>query len=314
MLEIPDDPVHPAYVWSAVESENELAALQKIAGGALCGIYLFNEIAVNIAFTSVRLERRSGTVELGRGAIRMSRYGEHDRRDEVDAGITQMRSRDPRVEALYAHRSEPWDHIELFYYSTGSGPSSLSVFDPNEGAQQEALGLWLTDTFAIGGAHLNPNVASPNSPDKKRELCDILIAEDTHTFVIQSKVLSILTRPKQPTRARLHADTVKYVHHALGQAVGAVRRLRQGHIITDTAGREIQVDRIQPMHLIVLVPDLSLLSATDNLGGQFLCDTAVETVFHAVGISSDQDGADMVPQAARHSEFATIERGVAPTH
>lgn len=249
ILEIPDDPVHPAYVWSAVESENELASLQEIASGTLCGIYLFNEIAVNIAFTCVRLERRSGTVELETGAIRMSRYGEHDRTDEIDAGITQMKIRDPRVETLRAHRSEPWNHMESFYYSTGSGPSCLSVFDPNEGAQQEALGLWLTDTFAICGAYLNPNVASPNSPEKKRELCDILIAEDTHTFVIQSKVLSILTRPKLPTRARLHADTVKYVHDALRQAVGAARRLRQGHNITDTAGGEILVDRIQPMHL-----------------------------------------------------------------
>ncbi len=277
MLEIPDDPVHPAYVWSAVESDDELAALQKIASGAPCGIYLFNEIAANIAFTSVRLEHRSGAVELDAGAIRMSRYGERYLSGEIDAGITQMKTGDPRVEALRAHRREPWDHMKLHYYSTGSGASSLSVFDPNEGAQQEALGLWLTDTFAIGGAHLNPNVASPNSPSKKRELCDILISEDTHTFIIQSKVLSILTRPKLPTRARLHADTVKYVHHALGQAIGAVRRLRQGHNVTDTAGREIQVDRIQPMHLIVLVPDLSLLSTTDNLGGQFLHDTAVET-------------------------------------
>lgn len=197
-LEIPDDPVRPAYVWSAVESESELAALQRVDSGALCGIHLFNEVAVNVASTSVRFEHRSGAIELSAGAFRVSKHGEHDRFDEIDAGISRMKSRDPGVEALHAHRSEPWDHVKSHYYSTASGPSSLSVFDPNEGRQQEALGLWLTDTFAIGGAHLNPNVASPNPHGKKRELCDILIAEDTHTFVIQSKVLAILARQNSP--------------------------------------------------------------------------------------------------------------------
>ncbi|WP_255773370.1 hypothetical protein [Mycobacteroides abscessus] len=277
VLEIPDDPIRPAYVWSAVESENELAALQRVDSGAPCDVHLFNEIAVNVASTSVQFEHRSGAVDLSADAFRVSQYGEHDRFDEIDAGITRMKARDPRVEALHAHRSEPWAHVKSYYYSTGSGPSFLSVFDPNEGTQQEALGLWLTDTFAIGGAHLNPNVAAPNTPGKKRELCDILIAEDTHTFVIQSKVLAILARQTLPTRAKLHADTVKRVHDALGQAVGAVRRLRLGDDITDTEGKEIQVDRVEPMHIIVLVPDLSLLSATDNLGGQFLRDTAAET-------------------------------------
>jgi hypothetical protein len=278
-IEILDDPSDPMYVWSAVETDNELAALRKIVGKASCGIYLFNEIAVNVAFTSIRFEHLPATIEpfSRHGPVRKPRYGEHDFSAEMDTGIARFRAQDTTVTALHARRNQPWDQVGLWYYSTGSGPSSLSAFDANEGAQQEALSLWIADACAIGGAHLNPNVAQSDSPEKKRELCDLLIAEGHHSFIIQSKALSIHIRANLPNRARLHAKTVKYVRAALRQASGSVRSLRQGHTVTDTAGKLIDIDRDQPMHLIVLIPDLSLLSAADDLGGRFLREQAIST-------------------------------------
>jgi hypothetical protein len=47
-LRIADDPTSPANLWSIIESDEELAAMTRIVGGAEVGVFLFNEQTINV--------------------------------------------------------------------------------------------------------------------------------------------------------------------------------------------------------------------------------------------------------------------------
>jgi hypothetical protein len=55
-VEIPDDPMNPATLWSVAESEEELLALAGIALRKEVTLFLFNEENLNVASTMVQLK------------------------------------------------------------------------------------------------------------------------------------------------------------------------------------------------------------------------------------------------------------------
>jgi hypothetical protein len=272
---IPDDPDDYAYVWSMVENDDEIAALHTLLDGSPCSLHLFNEIAINVASTTAQFDGDLATVahELNAdGHIQKASQTQKVPTADVVDGINVLhRGNSERHHGwrLNAELKQTWDHATTFYYSNGHTPTYLSLSDANEGAQQEALCLWLTDTFAPQGAHLNPAVA-PEKGGPSRELCDVLLTFEGYSFVIESKALAVLTRPKVPTRNELRGDVVRHVGKAAKQISGALRYLRLGYPVTDHRGNDVDIDREKPLHLIILIPDLTLLSASDGLGNVFL--------------------------------------------
>jgi len=221
-LEVPDDPQHPALLWSIAQNTDWITALQTLLHDTRCVLHLFNEIAVNVASTEVRFN--------------------------FDADGIQALLTDARI----LHNEDP----------DAMRDTVSAILD--DGAQQEALALWLTDSLTIEGAHVNPTVTAPSG---SRELCDVIFGYDHGTFLIESKALNVLTRQQLPTRDELRGDVVKHVKKAVKQLGGAIRYLRLGYPVIGASGEALELDRESPMHLIILVPDLSLLSAADNLGG-----------------------------------------------
>ena len=49
-----DDESKPAMLWSVVETEAEVNALKGLVSGQSCPIFLFNELALNVAWSDVR--------------------------------------------------------------------------------------------------------------------------------------------------------------------------------------------------------------------------------------------------------------------
>jgi hypothetical protein len=281
-ITMPDDPHDPAYVWSTIDSDNEVAALNALLDGSPCSLHLFNEIAINVASTTVQFDglavvlrelRAGGHVQKCPPNLRVSPTDVLSAFDALQRGAGNESS----GWRLDVQLSPKWHHATSWYYSNGRAATYLSLSDRNDGAQQEALCLWLTDTFAPEGAYLNPGVTRAEAK-RPRELCDVLLTSEGYTFIIESKALAVLTREKLPTRADLHDDVVKHiVNKGVKQISGAIRSLRLGYPVNDHLGNEVSIDREGPMHLIILVPDLTLLSASDNLGNTFLAQLIQKT-------------------------------------
>lgn len=265
-VEVPDDPDHPALLWSILETQDELTALKALVASPACVAFLFNEAVVNVAWANVTIdlsdERLASLV-----------------RDTVPADANDSRPT-LAVQKLFAESGDErptgdgrvylelpqvaeWHPIQSYYLAGRMGRSPISIFEKNEGAQQEHLALWLIDNLQPEGAVRNPDVHEPKG---KREFSDLVLNHDYGPFLIESKALALLSRPSLPSRAELTADVVKHVRKATKQLVGGVKNLKRGYPITDHNGREVQINRTHPPHLIVLVPDLSLLGEETDLG------------------------------------------------
>jgi hypothetical protein len=92
-----------------------------------------------------------------------------------------------------------------------------------------------------------------------RELTDVLLSYSGGTFIFESKTLTLLNRSELPDRTKLSKNVLSSVKKGFNQLKGAARQIRDGTRIYDTDGREHEVERSQPIHAIILVPDLRLL-------------------------------------------------------
>lgn len=150
-----------------------------------------------------------------------------------------------------------WQEIQSYYITNRAEGSLVSIFDSDEGRQQERVGLWLTDSLQPTGVVRNPQIYETG---KRRELTDLLLSYDLGAFLFESKTLSITSRQTLPTWAKLKRDTAKGVAKATNQLVGGLKNLRRNHLVTDLTGKQVRVELNYPPHAIVLVPDLSLLA------------------------------------------------------
>lgn len=276
-IEIADDPRSPAFVWSAIENRAEIDAVHAVLRESRCAVGLFNELAINVAATFVEFSAAATAAHelLTSERIEAIRHeAAAVRADQVPEALNQLRATDHKNLVgwrLTGSLAQPWDYPTSYYYSNNLTASYLSLADADHGAQQEAVGLWLTDVFAAKGAYLNPYIGPAESLADSRELCDVLLTTDDFSLIIESKALNVLDHPQLPTRHKLHGRITKAIEKGAGQVTGALRHLRLGYqVTTEKFGRPIHVDPDKPIHLIVLVPDLTLLSEADGLGKAFL--------------------------------------------
>ncbi|MGV0737521.1 hypothetical protein ABQF35_11155 [Mycobacterium syngnathidarum] len=317
-ITVPDDPRDSAYIWSTIDSDNEVAALNALLDGSPCSLHLFNEIAINVASIAVQFDglavmsrelRASRHLQMVPPNLQASPARVLEALDALQRGI----GNESTGWRLDVELSQTWDHATSWYYSNGRAATYLSLFDRNHGAQQEALSLWLTDSFAPLGAYLNPQVTRGEAKEP-RELCDVLLTYEGYTFIIESKSLAVLTREKLPTRDDLHDDVVKHVvKKGVKQVSGAMRSLRLGYPVSDHLGNEVAIDREGSTHLIILVPDLTLLSAFDNLGNVFLARLILKTDCYVHLLDPTQllrvvQAATMIARRSPHmSEIAALD-------
>jgi hypothetical protein len=275
-VQIEDDPDHPATLWSFLEYEDEFAALRTLTSQPKCFIFLFNELAVNVAWgeTSIDLSNESlvGMIE----SIALHPPSETVASREIGALIDALHRRE--LAPYDGHATEflevpEWHPLENYYITNSISRSLLSIFETNEGRQQEEAVLWLIDNLKPTGATRSPQI---HEPPKPRELSDLLLSYEHGTILIESKVLGILARSNLPNRAKLAADVTKDLRKATRQLRGGVKNLRRGHKITDLKGDEVKVEREKPPHVIVLVPDLSLLWQATEFGGEFILRASSE--------------------------------------
>lgn len=277
-VRIDDDAGHPAYWWSTISDQGEAEALTAIANGRACAVHLFNESVANVASSYMTFDAE--TAQKLAGIARAVVLSDVEPNAAIRSEINEL------LDAIHAGRAAStvhittvgrcvgdWQELTSYYISNTSGALRLSLFDDDEGRQQETLAAWLMDALHSDGAYPSPQVLLGS---RRRELCDVLMIGSFGCFILESKALAILTRKSLPTRMKLTTDVEKHVAKGAGQLAGALRAIAAGAEISTPDGQRLAPSSSPPPHCILLVPDIGLMARSTQFGGDFLRQWAAE--------------------------------------
>lgn len=266
-----DDPSKPAMLWSVVEYEAEVKALQGLVSGEPSPIFLFNELALNVAWTTAKVsfsaEAKSWITEAKLGKVDHSSIAELA--DELlERAFKGTTSHDELLSADIAPIEE-WHPVFNHFITSHGADSPIDLFSRDEGGQQEQLAVWLTDSLHPRGVHQGAQIPKGNGT---RELTDILLSHEYGALLIESKALTVFNRETLPNRTKLAKDVSQHVEKAVRQLRGGIRRLKEGVPVTTRAGSSIDVERSKPAHAIVLIPEFALVENQGQYGPAFIAD------------------------------------------
>lgn len=258
-LIVHDDPTSPGVIWSVLEREEERQALFGVAEGRPLQVFLFNELAINVAWAEMQAEvtdSRLGSLAAYAGLGKFDHTGMSATIDDIFARLRDGEAADPTTMLIDLAAVPQWNPIRNSLITSRSGVSEMDLFDLDEGRQQEKLVIWLADNLHPDVIIDQPQIVMGG---RLRELTDILLSYSGGTFVFESKALNLLNRPELPDRNKLSKNLLANIKKGFNQLQGAARQIRGGTTIYDLDGREHEVERTQPIHAIILVPDLRLL-------------------------------------------------------
>lgn len=259
---IDDDPKTPFLLWSAAERQDEIEAVERISRSENFMLAMFNEAVVNICSGLLTLRNSEDDVKGLFDNLTVAHKDKFESNEsEIDALFEKLHSKGTGFHVFSSEGQPQWGPNECFYVTNQLHTSKLDLVHADEGGQQEQLAAWITDSLHVGGVHQNPNVQE-NTP---RELCDLLLTHQFGTVMFESKALAILSRPDLPMRGKLSSMVKKHIEKALRQLTGACKNLRTGTPILTRDGKEIKIEREQPPHCVVIIPDLTLLNYNDEL-------------------------------------------------
>jgi hypothetical protein len=219
-LRVFDHAKHPAFIWSVAKRADELRALKALAAGECGYFFLFNEVAVNVAWASwiadgdrATLSRLCSVAKLAVVDPPAEEMGEFI--DGFFAGTTSdvLSYESPEFGLL------AWTEVRATYITNSLGTSDLTLFSDDEGGQQEELCHWLTDTIQPQGVWRSPQLVTKS---KTRELTDFLLSHSYGALLIESKALALLQRNPLPDRTWLTGDVIKHINKAAKQLTGAL--------------------------------------------------------------------------------------------
>lgn len=266
-----DDASNPAMLWSVVESEAEVNALIGLLAGESCPTFLFNELALNVVWSTVKgsfpPEIQTWITDATLGKVDYSTISERAG-DLLDRAFKETTSPDELFSAEIAP-IDAWHPLFNHFFTSHGTDSPIDLFSHDEGGQQEQLAVWLTDGLHQRGVLHSPQIPKGNG---HRELTDILLSHEYGALLFESKALSIFNRETLPDRIKLGRDVSQHVEKAVRQLRGSIRRLKEGAPVTTRTGSPVEVERSKPMHAIVLIPEFDLIENQEQYGLAFIAD------------------------------------------
>ncbi|MFA6187352.1 MAG: hypothetical protein WC770_09135 [Phycisphaerae bacterium] len=285
-IRLKDDDIKPCFLWSILEREGEKKAIIALSKAETCEVFLFNELAINVAWASKSVIANKNLTELTTGIV-MGPVDYNTFKIKVSTILDQLHNgklTGSEVIVKDLTNSSPWNPISNNYITSHATASPIELFDSDEGGQQEQMAIWLTDNLHPLGVYLSPQIPK----DKGfRELTDVLLSYQFGSILIESKSLTIFGRETIPNRTKLARDLLKHIKKAVNQLKGGIRQLRNGVTVTSTSGFIIDVERTQPVHAIVMVPDLDLIEDRKAFGLSMIEDFFKDThsFIHLVDIA-----------------------------
>lgn len=293
-LKVCDDGEDGGILWSVAEREEELNGIRGLARGEPLVAFLFNELAVNVAWNDLNVAWND--LSVSDALDRLPTWADSSACGRVDH-TRMMAAVKPMIERLHksgASNDEwlvleidgksDWNAIHSNFITTDVSSGLIHLFDDDEGNQQEQLGICLTGNLHPLGAYHSPQIPKGNGT---RELTDILLSHEFGAVLIESKTLSVLTRKQLPDRAKLKRDVAAHIDKAFNQLRGAIRKLKANVPVTNSTGETLNIEREHPVHAIVLIPDLSLVDDRAAYGTGFMRDfmSATGGFVHLLDIS-----------------------------
>jgi hypothetical protein len=272
-VQIADDPAHQSVLWSVVESEEELAAIQQVARSKTFSAFLFNEHTVNVVSANVEVRFQPGAEFSFLVDVQVAPQGTWRQYEDVLDSLLAPATAAPLLEATPVIPCE-WIEIPSTLITSELTPCELTTTTGEEGRQQEALVAWLLNSLGLPAAVRNPTV---HEERRDRQLADLVASYEHGCFLIESKTLAVLDRLDLPSRSTLTKDVRGHITKAVRQLKGACTDIRRGLRVTDSKGQDVVLDLGQPVHCMVLVPDLSLLADCSELGCPLLLSFMSET-------------------------------------
>ena len=269
-LKVCDDGDDGGILWSVVEREDELNSIRGLAGGEPLVAFLFNELAVNVAWNDLCTSGTLDRLAIWADCAALGQLNHSGMSTTVRLMIDRLHLSgvsDDEWLVLEVSGKSDWKAVHSHFITADGSSSLIHLFDENEGNQQEQLGVWLTDNLQPSGVHHSPQIPKGNGT---RELTDILLSYEFGSVLIESKTLSVLARERLPDRARLKRDVSAHIDKAFDQLRGAIRKLKAGVTVTSPKGDTLSVERKHPAHAIVLIPDLSLVEDHSTYGFEFM--------------------------------------------
>lgn len=271
-LKVCDDGNDGGILWSIAERDEELNGIRGLVRSEPLVAFLFNELAVNVAWNDLQTLGELDRLATWTDSAGLGRLDHLAMRATVGPMIDRLHksgvSDDEWLVLEIGGRSD-WKAIHNHFITAGASSSLIHLFDGDEGNQQEQLGIWLTDNLQPLGAHHSPQIPKGAGT---RELTDILLSYEFGAVLIESKTLSVLARDQMPDRAKLKRDVAVHIGKAFKQLRGAIRKLKSGVTVTNPKGEIIDVERENPVHAIVLVPELDLVEDHDAYGIEFMTE------------------------------------------
>ena len=257
-LKVHDDEEKAAVLWSILEREEEKAALAALVRGESCQTFLFNELAVNVAWAASPIAVEPELTAMIAAAA-TGRVDQSALKNDARLVFNRFDSEGTSTAGLIVAdvpSTTAWKPVFNHFYLSQGTTGLVEFFDKDEGSQQEQIGVWLTDNLHPLGVHHSPQI-----PKGKgfRELTDIILSYEHGSILIESKALTIFARDSLPSRTKLTHDVTAHITKAVNQLRGGMRRLKDGTLVTSKAGVPLEIERTQPMHGIVLIPELDLI-------------------------------------------------------
>ncbi|WP_060090478.1 hypothetical protein [Burkholderia ubonensis] len=307
-LHIFDDVKQPALLWSVAERDEEILAIRALLRGESCQFFLFNELAVSSAWRESKLTVPVGDMESMLDGVLLGHVDYSAVKDRVHGvlGAVHLGSAPNGVVLVDAKNLDDWKIAQSTYITNRLENSTLELFDKDEGRQQENIGLWLADSLHPSGAHHSLQVPSGKAGGKqRRELTDIALSYEYGSIFIESKALSIFIRNELPSREKLAKDVSGHVKKAVAQLRGGIRKIQSGTSIMDKNGAPVEIERKNPVHAIVLIPEFDLVEDASLYGSGFIADFMKATggFLHLLDIS---ELLRLVQAAQMHSERSEI--------
>ena len=269
-LKVCDDGNDGGILWSIAERDEELNGISGLVRGEQLVAFLFNELAVNVAWNDLPLLGELDRLLVWTDSAVLGRVDHAAMKAAVGSMIDRLHksgvSDDDWLVLEVGGRSD-WKAIQNHFITAGASSSLIDIFDGDEGNHQEQLGIWLTDNLQPLGVHHSPQIPKGAGT---RELTDILLSYEFGAVLIESKTLSVLARERMPDRAKLKSDVAGRIGKAFNQLRGAIRKLKSGVTVTSPAGHTIEVERENPVHAIVLIPELDLVDDHDTYDIEFM--------------------------------------------
>lgn len=260
-VKVLDDELRPGVLWSLVEDSDEIIALSALTNRESCVLFLFNELALNVAWTTVQVKTAHAIHDLIGGTI-LGPSNYDSLKGKISAALSEGR-------VIDLHVSEKWHPVHNHFITSFGSNSPVDLFSQDEGGQQEQLAIWLTDSLHPLGVHHSPQIPKGTG---HRELTDVILSYEHGSILIESKTLTVFNRQSLPGRAKLASDVTQHVDKAVRQLRGGIRKLKDGVEVTSRSGDRLEIERSRPMHAIVLIPEFSLVEDPARYGRQFISE------------------------------------------